>query len=315
MCSLLPMFLESENTDFNGQRVVASQELCGVSLGPYVYLTLLFYYAGLNVAIAICIHGFAHQVAIRSAFLGFVNSLGIILLCTAPSPWNVFGCYVFYLTFFHFSEFLAIALTNPKNACVDSFLLNHSWEYGAAALGSWAEFLLEVWLFPRFKRHPYITFLGAFLCFGSEVLRKLAIFTAKINFSHVVQNEQEEGHQLVTHGIYSWFRHPSYVGWFYWSIGTQLILVNPVCVVLYAFLSWKFFYYRVQVEELILLRFFGSDYYNYQQKVGTGLPFISGYLIRQWYGMFSHAFRHKLREQECAKKTITNTPRTTLGGL
>ncbi|XP_063226341.1 protein-S-isoprenylcysteine O-methyltransferase [Bacillus rossius redtenbacheri] len=252
---------------------------CGVSLGPYAYLTLLFYYVGLNVAIAVCMHGFAHQVAIRSAFLGFVNSLGIILLCTATSPWNMFGCYVFFLTFFHFSEFLVIALTNPKSACVDSFMLNHSWEYGAAALASWTEFLLEVWLVPNLKRHPYITLFGAVLCFSGEVLRKLAIFTAKSNFSHVVQSVREDGHRLVTHGVYSWCRHPSYVGWFYWSVGTQLVLVNPVCVAAYALLSWKFFYHRVQVEELTLLRFFGRDYHEYQQRVGTGLPFIGGYVL------------------------------------
>lgn len=43
------------------------------------------------------------------------------------------------------------------------------------------------------------------------------------NFKFVqVQCEKNAGHVLVTHGVYSIFRHPSYVGWFYWSIGTQV---------------------------------------------------------------------------------------------
>lgn len=46
--------------------------------------------------------------------------------------------------------------------------------------------------------------------------------TAKHNFNHVVQSERSDNHQLVTHGVYSLCRHPSYVGWFYWSIGTQV---------------------------------------------------------------------------------------------
>ena len=48
------------------------------------------------------------------------------------------------------------------------------------------------------------------------------MFTAGSNFNHVVQNEKSETHTLVTSGVYAWFRHPSYVGWFYWSIGTQV---------------------------------------------------------------------------------------------
>lgn len=55
-----------------------------------------------------------------------------------------------------------------------------------------------------------------------ECLRKAAMLTAGSNFNHVVQNEKSETHTLVTSGVYAWFRHPSYVGWFYWSIGTQV---------------------------------------------------------------------------------------------
>ena len=67
-----------------------------------------------------------------------------------------------------------------------------------------------------------VSLVGVTLCVGGEVLRKLAMFTAKTNFSHIVQSVHEEGHQLVTHGVYKYCRHPSYVGWFYWSIGTQV---------------------------------------------------------------------------------------------
>lgn len=67
-----------------------------------------------------------------------------------------------------------------------------------------------------------VSLVGVLLCVGGEVLRKLAMFTAKTNFSHIVQSVHEEGHQLVTHGVYKYCRHPSYVGWFYWSIGTQV---------------------------------------------------------------------------------------------
>lgn len=55
-----------------------------------------------------------------------------------------------------------------------------------------------------------------------EGLRKAAMLTAGSNFNHIVQNEKAQSHVLVTSGVYAYFRHPSYVGWFYWSTGTQV---------------------------------------------------------------------------------------------
>lgn len=94
-----------------------------------------------------------------------------------------------------------------------------------------------------------------------------------------VQYVRQENHKLVKHGVYNYMRHPSYVGWFWWSIGTQIILFNPFCIVIYTIVSWKFFHDRISLEEITLLNFFGKEYQDYQQDVPTGLPFISGYKI------------------------------------
>lgn len=109
-----------------------------------------------------------------------------------------------------------------------------------------------------------------------ECLRKAAMFTAGSNFNHVVQNEKSETHTLVTSGVYAWFRHPSYVGWFYWSIGTQVMLCNPICGVGYALTVWRFFRDRTEEEEISLIHFFGEEYLEYKKQVPTGLPFIKG---------------------------------------
>ena len=55
------------------------------------------------------------------------------------------------------------------------------------------------------------------------------------------------------------------------------MLKNPVCLLCYTVVSWKFFARRIEEEEKTLLYFFGKDYVNYQKRVGTGLPFIKGY--------------------------------------
>ena len=57
------------------------------------------------------------------------------------------------------------------------------------------------------------------------------------------------------------------------------MLHNPVCTLLFAGAAWNHFNNRIAVEERTLLTFFGDDYRTYQESVGTGLPFIYGYLM------------------------------------
>lgn len=61
----------------------------------------------------------------------------------------------------------------------------------------------------------------------------------------------------------------------------QVLLVNPICMIAYAAVSWSFFCRRIFYEEITLLNFFGREYHEYQQKTGTGLPFIKGYLLTE----------------------------------
>lgn len=81
-----------------------------------------------------------------------------------------------------------------------------------------------MYFFLETKTIHEISYVGLGLCTIGEVLRKSAIWTARDNFTHLVQQEKIQTHSLVTHGVYSWFRHPSYVGWFYWCIGTQVVI-------------------------------------------------------------------------------------------
>jgi protein-S-isoprenylcysteine O-methyltransferase len=64
--------------------------------------------------------------------------------------------------------------------------------------------------------------VGLTLCVAGEVFRKGAMLKAWENFTHLVREKKVEGHRLVTTGLYSLCRHPSYAGWFWWSIGTQV---------------------------------------------------------------------------------------------
>ncbi|RWS24039.1 protein-S-isoprenylcysteine O-methyltransferase-like protein [Leptotrombidium deliense] len=215
----------------------------------------------------------------RTCLLGQGFAFGLLIVLFANNTWKLFGIYLTVLCFFHFSEYFTVSVVNPKTLSLNSFLLNHSREYTAAAIISWVEFLFESHFFPRLKLFWWFSVFGLFLCVSGEVIRKAAMITAGANFNHVIQSYREEGHVLVTHGIYSICRHPSYVGWFLWSVGTQIILVNPICIIGYTVASWMFFKNRIKAEEISLLNFFGEDYVLYQKCVKTGIPFVNGYRV------------------------------------
>ncbi|XP_076652505.1 isoprenylcysteine carboxylmethyltransferase ste14 [Halictus rubicundus] len=242
-----------------------------------VWFMHLFQFGLLNFLLLFTFRGFTYKVATRAVFLGYAFGIGLLMSLVLPPSWQMFGVYITVLATFHYSEFLSIAWINPSTLSIDSFILNHSIAYGVAACSSWVEFIVEREYLPWMKEPSFISYFGLFLCICGEVLRKLAMFTARHNFNHIVQSEKDDDHELVTYGVYKLCRHPSYVGWYYWSIGTQLILQNPICLLAYAVVSWKFFHARIQLEEITLLYFFGQDYAEYQKSVGTGLPFISGY--------------------------------------
>jgi protein-S-isoprenylcysteine O-methyltransferase len=129
-------------------------------------------------------------------------------------------------------------------------------------------------LFPGLKssRWLFVVALGMVIAF--QALRTIAMYTAASNFTHQIAEHKTESHELVTTGVYAYLRHPSYCGWFWWAIGTQLLLANPICVVGYAAAAWRFFDDRIRYEEETLREYFGENYVRYAAKTGAGIPFI-----------------------------------------
>lgn len=81
-----------------------------------------------------------------------------------------------------------------------------------------------------------------------QVIRSTAMAQAGTNFNHTVQMQKNYGHELVTDGMYAWLRHPSYFGFFWWGLGTQVVLGNVVCFMGYAVVLWGFFRSRITSE-------------------------------------------------------------------
>ncbi len=236
----------------------------------------------------------------QAAGLGHVGLAGVLLggmlgahlmglaLCALHfrSAWAARWClYAASLSAFHILEFVVTARYNPRTCTAASFLLTHSKAYAIAATASWAEFWLEAWLAPAwlkgagggspFSLSWWTLAVGAVLVLGGQAVRTAGMVTCGSNFNHLVQTEHDGRQQLVTWGVYAYLRHPSYFGWFWWSVGTQMVLQNPVCLVAYCVLSWRFFQDRIPPEERALADMFGDETYDkFRKQTWVGIPFL-----------------------------------------
>ncbi|KAG8930563.1 hypothetical protein FRC02_004026 [Tulasnella sp. 418] len=211
--------------------------------------------------------------------LGSTFSLGALLWLAGgieDSWWAKYqlGFYIAAWAGFHWGEFAVTAGWNLEKCSIDSYLLNNGVAYHLANGTAVVEFLITSYFFPKFKTYPYITEIGIVMTLIGQWLRSAAMITASTNFSHTVAWQKLEKHKLVTHGVYGWFRHPSYTGYFYWGLGTQLALQNPLSFVLFFVALWRFFNSRIKAEERFLTKFFGNEYVQYRKTVGTMIPFI-----------------------------------------
>lgn len=250
--------------------------------------------------------------ALIAFLLGGIFALGAFTFLadgfTASAWWATaeLGFFAAAWAAFHWGEFAVTAGWNFDKCSVDcvfsslslllslknyiAFLLENGSMYHIAHGTAVAEYLLTLYFFPSLKA-PYrlISLFGIGMVLAGQTLRSAAMIHAATNFSHAVAFRKRAEHVLVTDGVYAWFRHPSYAGFFYWALGTQVVLLNPVSFLGYAIVMWRFFYRRTRgelfvldyhvadvraAEEAALIKFFGEQYVEYRKRVGTKIPFV-----------------------------------------
>jgi len=210
------------------------------------------------------------------------------------SPLQRWCLYVVAMCFYHNSEFYTTAYFNPTALKADSFMMVHSNMYTIAVVVSCFEFwFVRPWIYNPLIRSLSTTLLilsddskfywflntipslGCVLLFGGLGLRILAMMTCGTNFHHLIQSHQKDDHLLVTHGIYKYLRHPSYTGWFYFTIGTQILLGNPLTTIGYGITGLNFFQRRIKYEEYLLSQQYPGSYAAYCDQTYIGIPFLS----------------------------------------
>lgn len=208
-------------------------------------------------------------ISIRAYGLGI--ALGMSSLLATELAYFGYGIwrapfFISVLAVFHYLEFDLTARYNPSDAGTSSFLLlSNGIAYSVAHATAMSEVLLRYWLqsdskpawlnthfqlpriFPEIPSTLPMS-IGVFLIVLGQLVRSAAMRQAKTNFNHLVQFYKKEDHVLVTDGVYAFSRHPSYFGFFWWALGTQLMLGNNLCFVAYALVLWKFFSHRIMRE-------------------------------------------------------------------
>ena len=190
-------------------------------------------------------------------------------------PWEA-RAFVASLFVYHVSEYAIARAYNKETLSKHSWLLSKP--YCTAMSFAVLEYVLELFLFPATKASDalhFVRLLGLFCVVFGDGLRKAAEITAAASFTHVIQTSRRPQHRVIKHGVYRYVRHPGYLGWFIWSVGTQIMLCNPLGAVVFVVASWRFFKNRIPFEEKALVAMFPGEYAAYAAATRTWIPGIA----------------------------------------
>ena len=127
------------------------------------------------------------------------------------------------------------------------------------------------WLdFANYSLPTWAGWLGVVLIILALIVFWRAHADLKTNWSPSL--EIREKHELITHGIYGYIRHPMYASQWLWVIAQPLLLQNWLAGWLDMFVFILFYVLRVRAEEKLMIDTFGDQYRDYMKKVGGVFP-------------------------------------------
>ena len=117
-----------------------------------------------------------------------------------------------------------------------------------------------------------IRYVGLGIIVLGILLRIWAVRTLGKFFTVDVTIRQD--HQLVRHGLYKYFRHPSYTASLMSFIGFGMSLNNWYSLLIVVFAVIVVFTMRIRIEEKALTAQFGDQYLQYKKEAWGLLPFM-----------------------------------------
>src|SRR5438045_3101724 len=142
---------------------------------------------------------------------------------------------------------------------------------------AWVAFFLPlIWIatpvfaFADYPLHPIPLLTGAVcLMLGLWLFHRSH---ADLGTNWSITLEVREKHQLVTHGVYRWIRHPMYLALLVYSLGQALVLPNWLAGSSHGVAMVLLFALRLGPEERLMLEVFGKDYKAYMAATKRVIP-------------------------------------------
>lgn len=119
---------------------------------------------------------------------------------------------------------------------------------------------------------PYLSFAGFAIIIAGLGIRLLAKRTLAEQFTYTVKIIDK--HELITRGIYSRVRHPSYLGQSLIFLGCGIAFSNWISMLLLFLPNFIAAFYRISIEEKVLLEHFGERYRGYMARTKIFIPWI-----------------------------------------
>ena len=207
--------------------------------------------------------------------LSVIFSFSVSMIFFTNSIYYPLYLYFITLCIYHYTEFFSVLLYHFKKLSCEYFLIDQSLSWIIATFVSFIETILETYYFNKYKKIKIFFIIGLIMTIIGQIFRIGGIYTGKKNFTHKISYEKKKEHKLVKNGVFALTRHPSYFGFYLWSIGIEIMCCNPICFIGFTFILFYFFKNRILLEEKLLIQFFGEEYLEYKKKVGILIPFIS----------------------------------------
>ncbi len=118
---------------------------------------------------------------------------------------------------------------------------------------------------------PLHLLVGLILILSGYGLMFTALFTLRKNYSSTLVIRED--HQLITHGVYRYVRHPIYLGVLIVAAGFT-VLAGSLRGFLIMALLLPILLVRIRLEERLLLAAFGEQYQRYQNRTRKLIPFL-----------------------------------------
>ena len=174
-------------------------------------------------------------------FLTHIFSFSFSMTFFTSSQYYPLYIYFITLCIYHYSEYFSVLIYHFEKINYEYFLIDQSKGWILATIISFLETFLGIYFFNKYKKIQFFFIIGLFMTIIGQIFRIGGLYTGKKNFTHKIRFEKVKGHRLVTNGVFAITRHPSYFGFYLWSVGIEIMCCNPICTSAFIIILFNFF--------------------------------------------------------------------------